>query len=128
MFDQITLHRTEVLKLLRHLHDIKTALSRSFDRYYQGEFDDIEDQLLAMKSEVDQILWYFENSTPNRHKKVVIQLCRIRHSWRSPTVEYAVPPQPWSLVSVWDFWHLTGGPHHARSSDAYSGSNKRTLN
>jgi hypothetical protein len=58
MFDQITLHRTEVLKLLRHLHDIKTALSRSFDRYYQGEFDDIEDQLLAMKSEVDQILWY----------------------------------------------------------------------
>ena len=61
MFEQITLHRTEVLKLLRHLHEIKTALSRSFDGYYQGEFDDIEDQLLTMKSEVDQLLLYFES-------------------------------------------------------------------
>jgi hypothetical protein len=52
MFEQITLHRTEALKLLQHIFEIRTAVNRAFDRYYQGEFADIEDQLLAMKSEV----------------------------------------------------------------------------
>jgi hypothetical protein len=61
MAEQITLHRVEVLKLLQHILEIRTAVNRAFDRYYQGEFNDIEDQLLAMKSEVDQILFYFES-------------------------------------------------------------------
>jgi hypothetical protein len=57
---QITMHRTEVLKLLRHVQDIRTAVTRATDRLYQSEFDEIEDQLLAMKSEIDSILCYFE--------------------------------------------------------------------
>jgi hypothetical protein len=60
-FDQITLHRTEVLKLLRHILEIRTAINRSFDRYYVADYDSIEEQLLAMKSEVDQLLFYFES-------------------------------------------------------------------
>jgi hypothetical protein len=43
---QITLRRIEALKLLRHILEIRTAVNRSFDRYYQGDYDGIEDQLL----------------------------------------------------------------------------------
>jgi hypothetical protein len=46
---QITMYRTEV------------PLNRTFDRYYQGDYNEMEEQLLAIKSEVDQLLFYFES-------------------------------------------------------------------
>jgi hypothetical protein len=55
------------LKILRHIHDIRTAITRATDRYYQSEFDEI-----AMRSEINSILWYFE--APNWDQEVVIQL------------------------------------------------------
>jgi hypothetical protein len=60
MFDQITLHRTEVLKLLQHVKEIRTAINRTFDRFYQSDFDNIEKQLLAMRAEINAIELYFE--------------------------------------------------------------------
>jgi hypothetical protein len=33
-------------------------VNRAFDRYYQGE--DLEDQLLSMRADVNAILMYFE--------------------------------------------------------------------
>lgn len=60
VFEQITLHKSEVLQLLQRIKEIRTAVNRSFDRYYQADYDGIEDQLLAMKSEIDSILAYFE--------------------------------------------------------------------
>lgn len=59
MFEQITLHRSEVLTLLRRIYDIRTALFRSVDRFYQKDYDDIETQLLEIRSQVDAILQYF---------------------------------------------------------------------
>lgn len=57
---QITLHRTEALKLLQHILEIRTAVNRAFDRYYRQDFDEIESQLLAIKQEVDQLMFYLE--------------------------------------------------------------------
>jgi hypothetical protein len=60
MFDQITLHRTEVLKLLQHVKEIRTAVNRAFDRFYQGDYDEIESQLLAIRDEINAIELYFQ--------------------------------------------------------------------
>jgi hypothetical protein len=57
---QIVLHRTEVLKFLQHILELRTAVNRSFDRYYQADYDGIEDQSLTIKSEIGSILAYFE--------------------------------------------------------------------
>jgi hypothetical protein len=87
---QITLHRAEVLKLLRHLHEVRTALNRSFDRFYQADYDSIEEQLLAMKSEVDQILFYFESQHQNGD-------CS---RWQRCAVGCPALGQPWPVARV----------------------------
>ena len=60
VFEQITLHRSEVLKLLQHVKEIRTAMNRAFDRCYQLDFDNIEDQLLAIRTEISAIELYFQ--------------------------------------------------------------------
>jgi hypothetical protein len=97
--EQITLHKTEALKLLQHILEIRTAVNRAFDRYYQGDRDAIKDQLLAMKSEVDQILFYFESTAstgPCRRQ----QRCAVG----CPALG-----QPCPVARVWRFWHLPAG-------------------
>jgi hypothetical protein len=43
------------------MYRTEVPLNRTFDRYYQGDYNEMEEQLLAIKSEVDQLLFYFES-------------------------------------------------------------------
>lgn len=60
MAEQITLHRSEILQILRHVHDIRTEIAYATNGLYEDDFDQIEAQLLNMKVHLDDIISYFE--------------------------------------------------------------------
>ena len=60
MYEQITMLRSEVLHLLKHVHDVKVAIDEAERAIYEDEIDEVKVQLITMKAELDTIISYFE--------------------------------------------------------------------
>jgi hypothetical protein len=60
MPDQITMLRSEVMHLLRHVHEVKAAISHAEHAIYEQDIDEVKVQLITMKAELDTIISYFE--------------------------------------------------------------------
>ena len=60
MPEQITLHRTEVMHLLRSVHEIRDAINHANRAIYEDDLDEVKVRLINMKAELDTIISYFE--------------------------------------------------------------------
>ena len=60
MADQITTLRSEVMHLLRQVHDVRTAIDEANRAIYEDEIDEVKVQLITMKAMLDTIISYFE--------------------------------------------------------------------
>jgi hypothetical protein len=52
--------RSEVIHLLKHAHEIRTAIDEANRAIYEDEIDEVKVQLITMKAELDTIISYFE--------------------------------------------------------------------
>lgn len=60
MVEQITMLRSEVLQILRHVHEIRTEIEYLTNILYEEDYDEIENMLNVMRAHADNIIRYFE--------------------------------------------------------------------
>ena len=52
--------RTEVMHLLRNVHEARTAINAANRAIYEDDLDEVKVRLITMKAELDTIISYFE--------------------------------------------------------------------